>query len=105
MLAFWVAQRRQGLGTRLALGATRASISALVIRQALAVLGVGLTLGLGGAFALAQTLATLLYGVRPRDASNYAAVSLVLLAVGLLAGYLPARRATRVDPISALKCE
>jgi len=105
MLAFWVAQRRQEIGTRLALGDTRASISALVIRQALAVLGVGLALGLGGAFALAQTLSSLLYGVRPRDALNYAAVSLVLLAVGLLASYLPARRATRVDPISALGYE
>jgi putative ABC transport system permease protein len=105
MLAFWVAQRRQEIGTRMALGAGRADILQLVMRQGFAILGAGLLIGLGAAFALARTLSTLLYGVRPNDALNYAAVSLVLLAVGLLSAYFPARRATRVDPMVALRYE
>jgi putative ABC transport system permease protein len=105
LLSFSVAQRRQEIGTRMALGASRVDILKLVLRQGIALTLAGLALGLAGAFGLARTLSSLLYGVRPNDPASFAAVSLVLLCVGLLASYLPARRATRVDPMVALRYE
>ena len=105
LLSFSVAQRRQEIGTRMALGATRGNILAMVLRQGFTLTAVGLLLGLGGAVAAARSLSTLLYGVRPNDPLSFGAVSAVLLGVGLLASYIPARRATRVDPVVALRYE
>ena len=105
LLAFSVAQRRQEIGTRLALGAGRGDVQRMVLRQGLALTAAGLAIGLAAAAVLARSIASLLFGVKPYDPLSYAAVAAVLLAVGLLASYLPARRATRVDPMVALRYE
>ena len=89
----------------MALGASRTNILIMVLRQGFGLTAVGLVLGLGGAVAAARSLASLLYGVRPNDPLSFGAVSAVLLGVGLLASYIPARRATKVDPIVALRYE
>ncbi len=105
LLAFSVAQRRHEIGTRLALGASRADILKMVLRQGVALMVAGLAFGLAGAFLLARSLATLLFGVKPNDPLSFAAVAFILLLVGFLASYLPARRATKVDPMVALRYE
>ncbi len=105
LLAFSVAQRRHEIGTRLALGASRGDILKLVLKQGLALTVIGLCLGLAGAFLLARSLATLLFGVKPNDPLSFVLVGSLLLLVGFLASYLPARRATKVDPMLALRYE
>ncbi|HEX4962626.1 MAG TPA: ABC transporter permease [Thermoanaerobaculia bacterium] len=105
VLAWSVSQRLHEIGVRMALGARRWSVEALILRQALAPALLGLALGLGAAFALSRTLATLLYGVGPADPVVYALVSCLLLAVVLLASHLPARQATQVDLTRSLRCE
>jgi len=89
----------------MALGATRSDVLSLVLKQGTALTVAGLGLGLAGALALTQSLSKLLFGVRPVDPWSFLAVSGVLLVVGLAASYLPARRATRVDPMEALRHE
>jgi putative ABC transport system permease protein len=105
LLAYSVAQRRSEIGTRMALGASRADILGMVLKQGLLLGGVGLALGLGGAVLLARSLGSLLFGVKPSDPLSYAVVAVTLLGVALLASYLPARRATRIDPMVALRYE
>jgi putative ABC transport system permease protein len=105
LLSFSVAQRRQEIGIRMALGASRADVSKLVLRQGIALTIIGLGLGLAGALFLGRWLSSLLYGVRFRDPFSFVAVSLVLLSVGLIASYIPARRAMKVDPMEALRYE
>jgi ABC-type antimicrobial peptide transport system permease subunit len=100
-----VSQRLHEIGVRMALGAGRWSVEALIVRQAMAPALMGLILGLGAALALSRTLATLLYGVAPTDPWIYAMVSCLLLAVVLLASHLPARQATQVDLTRSLRCE
>jgi putative ABC transport system permease protein len=87
----------------MALGADRGQILRLVIGHGLYLTLIGLALGLVGALAATRTLAIVLYGVSPTDASTFAGVSLVFLMIATLAAYLPARRATRVDPLRALR--
>ncbi len=89
----------------MALGAQRSQILRLVIRQGTALAVVGIILGLGGAFALTRVMRTLLFGVEPSDPLTFVAVSLLLLAIALLACWLPARRAARVHPMEALRYE
>jgi putative ABC transport system permease protein len=103
VLAFAVAQRVREFGIRQALGAAPASILSLVLRQGLRTAAAGVLIGLGGSIVLARYLQTLLFGVTARDAGVLASVTGLLLAVALLACYLPARRATRIDPLAALR--
>jgi putative ABC transport system permease protein len=105
LLAFSVARRTGEIGTRMALGASRAAVLKLVLKEGAGLIALGLAIGLAGALAVTRTLATLLYGVRPTDPVTFAMVAVLLLAVGLLASYIPARRATKVDPMVALRYE
>ena len=105
LLSFSVARRTHEIGTRMALGASRADVLKLVLRQGLALVGMGLIVGVAGALALTRWLGTLLFGVRPADPASFVAVAVLLLGAGALASYIPARRATRVDPMVALRYE
>ena len=100
-----VAQRTREIGLRVALGATRRQVLKPVLRQAIRLMCLGVGIGLAGAFALMRALSDLLYGVRPTDPPTIIAVSLLLGGAVLLASYVPARRATKVDPMVALRYE
>jgi len=103
VLAFGVAQRVREFGIRQALGANRRSILSLVLTQGLRTVGLGVALGLGGAYALSRFLQTLLFGVQQHDITVFAVVTLLLLVVAVVACYVPARRATEIDPMVALR--
>jgi ABC-type antimicrobial peptide transport system permease subunit len=103
VLAFSVAQRTRELGIRQALGAAPRAIFALVFRRGLAVVGVGLVVGLAAALAVSRYLQSLLVGVGARDVQVFAGVTALLVAVAALACYVPARRATRVNPVEVLR--
>jgi len=105
VLAYVVAQRTSEMGIRMALGARPADVIRLVVGQGLAVTAAGLAAGLFGAFFLTRALATLIYGVGPRDALTFTIAPALLLIAAVLASYLPARRASRVDPVVALRSE
>jgi ABC-type antimicrobial peptide transport system permease subunit len=105
LLSYLVAQRRQELGVRLALGAQRGSIIQLVLRQAGWMLLGGAAIGALLAYFFSHTLAGFLYGVKTSDLWTMLTVSLVLLVSGMIAAYLPARRAAHVDPLEALRRE
>jgi putative ABC transport system permease protein len=104
VIAYSVSQRTQEFGVRMAMGAGPTRILALVVRQGLRTLLLGLGLGLLGALALARVLSRLLFGVTPTDPTSFLAATLLLLLVGLLACVAPARRAAGVDPLRALRC-
>ena len=103
VLAFGVAQQVREFGIRQALGASPRSILSLVLVQGMRTVGTGIALGLGGAYALSRFLETLLFGVQPHDVAVFAGVTVLLLLVAVLACYLPARRATGIDPMTALR--
>ena len=105
VLSYMVAQRTRDIGLRMALGASQAQIVWDVLGFGVRLAGIGLAVGLAAALAATRLLSSLLYGVRPTDAVTFAAVSFILLVVALIASYLPARRATRVDPLVALRYE
>ena len=105
VMAYSVAQRARELGIRIALGAERGNVRALVLRQGFTLAGAGLALGLLGAWALSGLLDSLLFGVGARDATTFVAVPLLLAAVAALACWVPAVRATRVDPVSVMREE
>jgi putative ABC transport system permease protein len=102
VLAYSVTRRTKEIGVRVALGAAPATIARLIVRQGLTVTAIGLIAGLGGALALTRLIRGLLFAVEPTDPGVLALVALSLVLVALLASYLPARRAARVDPIVAL---
>jgi ABC-type antimicrobial peptide transport system permease subunit len=105
VLSYMLAQRTREIGIRIALGAQNAAIKRLLLGQVLGLVGIGVALGLGGAAALTRFMESLLFGVRALDLETYALGAVALLAAAALAAYLPARRATRVDPMEALKAE
>lgn len=103
LMAYSVAQRRQEIGIRLALGADRRDMLKLVIRQGMRLTGIGVVLGLGVAFGLTRLLKSLLFGVNASDPMIFGLVAAILTLVALLASYLPARRAAGVEPVQALR--
>ena len=105
VIAYSVTQRTREIGIRMALGAQRTQMLGMVLRQSLTVVTIGLVIGLLAAFAATRLLASLLYGVGANDILTYATVVLLLSAAALLASYIPARRAMRVDPMVALRYE
>jgi ABC-type antimicrobial peptide transport system permease subunit len=105
VMSYLVTQRTQEIGIRMALGARRENILRLVVGHAFRLTLAGAAIGIGLALGLTRYLATLLYGVNTRDAWTFCSVAFLLMAVALLASYIPAHRATRVDPVNALRCE
>jgi putative ABC transport system permease protein len=105
VIAYGVGQRRREFGVRMALGAQRRDVVALVLRRGGALFGIGAVLGVGVAGATVRVLSTLVYGVTPRDPVSFAVATAVLFAVSMTACYAPARRAGRVDPSIALRSE
>ena len=104
-LSYSVEQRSQEIGIRMALGADGADLRRMVIRQGMSLAGLGILIGLAGALALSRLITTLLFGVYPNDPASFITIALLLAAVAFLATWLPARRATKVDPLAALRCE
>jgi putative ABC transport system permease protein len=102
-MAYMVGQRSREIGLRMALGARRDDILKLFLRKGVALAGVGIVAGVVVSASTASVMASLLYGVRPHDPAVFLIVPLLLFAVAVLASYLPARRATKVDPIVALR--
>jgi putative ABC transport system permease protein len=105
VMSYVVTSRTREFGVRMALGAPRAAVVRLVMRQGLLTVLVGLAIGLLGAVAVTRLLATLLFGVTPLDPLTFGAVPAVLLVVALAACWMPARRATRVEPMAALRTD
>jgi putative ABC transport system permease protein len=105
VMSYSVSWQTHEIGIRMALGAKRGDVLGLVVRQGMTMAVIGLALGLIGAFAMSRVLRGMLYGVSPTDPLTFAGVSIVLLSVAFLACLIPARRATRVDPIIALRAE
>jgi putative ABC transport system permease protein len=105
LIAYAVTQRTHEIGVRMALGAQRRHVVTLLLKEGLQMTIAGLAVGVLAAWMLRRTVATMLFGISPADAATFSAVPLMLLVVALLAAYLPARRAARIDPAVALRSE
>jgi putative ABC transport system permease protein len=105
VISYSVAQRSHELGIRMALGAGKDDILSLIVAQGFRLAMVGIIVGMAGAFALTRVLTSLLFGITPNDPLAFGAVAILLVIVALLACYIPARRATKVDPMVALRYE
>jgi ABC-type antimicrobial peptide transport system permease subunit len=105
LMSYTVEQRMQEFGIRLALGAATSDMLAMIVRQGMLLAGIGLTIGLGAAYGLTRLLGKFMFGMKANDAVAYSAVAVTLIAVALLATVIPGLRATRVDPLNALRYE
>jgi putative ABC transport system permease protein len=105
VIAYSVTQRTQEIGIRMALGARRSHVLAMVMRQSVMLALTGIAIGAAGAFVLTRLMSDLLFEVKPFDPITFAAVSTALAAIAMLAAFVPGRRATRVDPVVALRAE
>jgi ABC-type antimicrobial peptide transport system permease subunit len=104
-MAYATSQRRHEIGIRMALGAASRDVVSLVVGHGMRLVGLGLLIGLTGAWLLSRLLTSQLFGVSARDPVTYVSVALLLGAVALAASYVPARRAVRVDPMTSLRSE
>jgi ABC-type antimicrobial peptide transport system permease subunit len=105
VISFAVSERTREIGMRMAMGAGRGDMMRLIMRQGLFVTGIGLVIGIGAALASARLLSSLLYGIRPDDPATVVVVVAGMTAITMLACYIPARRAMRVNPVIALRYE
>jgi ABC-type antimicrobial peptide transport system permease subunit len=105
VMAYLVSQGTREIGIRIALGASQSVILGFIVRQGIALAAAGVAAGLAGAFVLTRFMTSLLFGITAIDASTFSAIPLLLILVAILASYIPARRAARVDPIESLRCE
>ena len=105
VLSYVVSQRTREIGVRMALGATARAVRRQVVSQGMKVVMVGVVIGLAGAYASTKLLVTLLFGVKPVDPIIFTAMSAMMIGTGILASYLPARRASTVDPMEALRSD
>ena len=105
VVAYAVSQRRREIGIRLALGAPQRGLKAMFVRNGVRLTAIGTVIGLLVALAATRLMKAILFGISPLDGPTYALVPLVLLTAAILASYIPATRATKVDPVDALKAE
>jgi putative ABC transport system permease protein len=105
VVSYTIAQRTREIGVRIALGATARDVLKLILRQGMTPVAIGATIGLIASIALTKLISGLLFGVRTTDLATLIAVTLLLVVIALIANYIPARRAIRIDPLSALRYE
>ena len=105
VLSYFVSRRTQEIGIRMALGATRVDVMRLIVGYGMKLTLAGVAIGLGASWAITRSLTALLVGVSPHDPGTFAVIGLLLVAIAFVASYLPGRRATRVDPMIALRTE
>jgi ABC-type antimicrobial peptide transport system permease subunit len=105
VIAYAVVQRTREFGVRIALGAQRANVLWIVLRQAVILGAIGIAIGIVGSLFASRAISSLIFGIAPRDPATFVSVALLLLAVALFAAVVPAWRATRIDPTTALRAE